>query len=194
MHQSYEILMYTSYLSVQLAAKERLKTNNRTDRSRPIYNQNSRSQGKYCNLLHYKIFTTLLCKQFNVTARIKLTTDVQSFACIPLKISIYIFYLRREEIATFLFRSISCYTCLESLCSEFVCSNGSMQQFYNLKLNSINIKPGLIAKAFQPYLTLNCCLDYKSMGCKLLFLILTIKSFFTINLTNPTPFPSQKTS
>lgn len=81
---------------------------------------------KYCNLLHYKIFTTLLCKQFNVTARVKLTTDVQSFACIPLKISIYIFYLRREEIATFLFRSISCYSCLESnLGWEFVCSIGN---------------------------------------------------------------------
>lgn len=80
----------------------------------------------YCNLLHYKIFTTLLCKQFNVTARVKLTTDVQSFACIPLKISIYIFYLHGEEIATFLFRSIYCYSLLQSLHWEFVCSNRSM--------------------------------------------------------------------
>lgn len=114
---SYEILTYTGYLSVGDGWCKR-KTEHKT--TKPINAGQSitrtvEAKVKYCNLLHYKIFTTLLCKQFNVTARVKLTTDVQSFACIPLKISIYIFYLHGEEIATFLFPSIYCYSLLQSL-------------------------------------------------------------------------------
>lgn len=118
LYLSYEILTYTGYLSIVDGWCKR-KTEHRTTKTINAGQSITRTveaKVKYCNLLQcYKIFTTLLCKQFNVTARVQLTTDVRSFACIPLKISIYIFYLHGEETATFLFRSIYCY----SLTAEF---------------------------------------------------------------------------